>query len=186
MDTNEQKRRVILFNQGDKSAFAAIYAELSPAVHRCAKHFLGTNEEAEDILSDTFMKLWDRRGHFKSMEKIAGFLQVTAKNASIDRLRHLNMESGRKVDLIEAMSRLYEDVQMADPLTERVLGLIYLELKKLPADSLDILKLAFIDELKNPQIAKLLGISEKTVRNQKTIALSRMRMKWLNRLWFLR
>jgi RNA polymerase sigma-70 factor (ECF subfamily) len=184
MDNNERRQRIILFNQGDLGAFEAIFAEFSPTVYKCAKHFLGTNEEAEDIQSDTFMKLWNRRGHFDTMEKIAAFLQVTAKNASIDRLRHLNMESERKDDLVQAMSKLYEESKMTDPETEWLLERIYEELKKLPPNSLDILKLAFVDELKNPEIAKLLGITEKTVRNRKTIALGQMRMKWLGRLGF--
>ncbi|HEX4851918.1 MAG TPA: sigma factor, partial [Puia sp.] len=84
---NQQKPGNILrlFNQGDRSAFTAIYNSYSNRVFLYAKYLLNSSVEAEDIVSDTFLKLWHVKARFRTQDKISAFLVITTRNACYDR-----------------------------------------------------------------------------------------------------
>src|ERR1700712_2858342 len=97
----EQEDLVILFNHGDTGALGIIYNQLSPGLFSYAKHFIERREDAEDIITETFFKLWSLRGEFENWQRIVSFLHVTTKNASLDRLKRLKMEYSKKGDVLE-------------------------------------------------------------------------------------
>jgi RNA polymerase sigma-70 factor (family 1) len=177
MTHHEQDLAVALFNQGDDKAFTALYHEFTRGLHSYAKHFLGSKEAAQDIVSETFYRLLKKRGNFDSSDKLYGFLRITAKNLCIDQLRHKEVVSRNMDEIVESMSKPSDDCWTLDRLTEIYLSHIHQVIENLPRRSREVMKLWYIDELKNPEIARRLGTSEKTVRNQKSNALKRLRMK---------
>jgi RNA polymerase sigma-70 factor (ECF subfamily) len=176
MNPNDHENIIFLFNEGDKKAFEYIYNRFSTGLLVYTKHFTENREEAEDIVTETFFKLWTLRGKFSSIEKLISFLHITAKNSSIDRLRHRKMQVVKNDKIHQTLLKNYEDVNAMDSLTEGLLDRIFLEIEKLPPKSREVVKMFYLEEMKNPDIAKRLGTNEKTVRNQKVNALKRLRI----------
>ena len=176
MKHNPQDRLTSLFNLGDTGAFNYIYELYLHAILNFTKNLVIIPQEAEDITSETFIKLWKLRGHFESQDKILAFLHITAKNACLDYLRHLKLKSGKEEEIIHASD--HDDHMMADDMEIRAAfsRRISAEIEKLPRKCRRILKLSYLGGLKNEQIAERLHISEKTVRNQKAVAIARLRM----------
>jgi len=181
MNPRDLKDFVILFNHGDQAAFKYLYQTLSPEVFLFAKKIIGSREEAEDVVTETFFKLWTHREGFETLQNIIAFLHVTSRNACFDRIRHLKVEEDKREKLIDAVLTSQPDTPEDRQITELLLNRIYSEIEKLPRKSRDVIKLSFIDELKNPEIAKRLGTNEKTVRNQKASALKKLRINLLNK-----
>lgn len=181
MNPNDLKDLVILFNHGDPGAFEYLYQKLSPELFDYIKKMIGSREEAEDVLAETFIKLWILRDSFENIQNINAFLHVTGKNACLDRIRHWKMEHRKRDVIIDSVMKNYEDTAEEQEMREILLNRVYNEMEKLPGKSRDVLKLSYIDDLKNTEIATRLGTNEKTIRNQKASALKRLRLSILHK-----
>jgi RNA polymerase sigma-70 factor (ECF subfamily) len=73
---------------GDRDALAELYDNLSRPLYATAKHILNDNWEAEDVVHDVFLSLWENAKSFDSSRGAAFSWAVTlTRNRSIDRLR---------------------------------------------------------------------------------------------------
>ena len=65
---------IIPFNQGDAAAFQRIFDELYFFVYSYTRRLVVSQAAAEDIASDSFLKLWKNRGSFENLSKVKSFL----------------------------------------------------------------------------------------------------------------
>lgn len=180
---------IYLFQQGEENAFATIYNLHYAAIYYYARHFVPDAQEARDITTETFVKLWKLRANFDNIHKINTFLHITTRNACIDILRHKKWKAGKHQQLIqllmeddEAMiarnnSPMAAATRFVNGLAEtELLSRIYDAIEKLPPQRKAIFKMSFLEGVKNAEIAAQLNISVQTVQNQKTIALKFLRL----------
>lgn len=173
-----------MFNHGDQAAFKYLYDKLSPELIAFTKQIIRSREEAEDVVAETFFKLWRLRKSFETVQKISAFLHVTSKNACLDRIRHVKLELSKREILLENLLRNYEQAQEIGDVQEQLLNRIYTEIETLPGKSREVFKLSYIEDLRNAEIALRLGTNEKTIRNQKASALKRLRISILRKIKF--
>lgn len=74
-------------NQGDKLALKEIYEAYMPYIYSVIFNVLRNKEDAEDVASDFFIKLWSNSEKYKKGNGHKGFLATMARNMSIDFLR---------------------------------------------------------------------------------------------------
>jgi len=73
---------------GDRDALAELYDHLSRALYSTARHILNDPAEAQDVVHDVFLALWENASVFDSSRGSAFSWAVTlTRNRSIDRLR---------------------------------------------------------------------------------------------------
>jgi len=83
---------------GDKAAFAELYERFSRPLFSTALHILSDASEAQDIVHDVFLALWEKAALFEPNRGSAFSWAVTlTRNRSIDRLRTRR----RRTDLLE-------------------------------------------------------------------------------------
>jgi RNA polymerase sigma-70 factor (ECF subfamily) len=58
MDTQTTGELVARIKQGDQEAFSALYDDFAERIYRYIRVKVASNEEAEDILQDVFVKVW--------------------------------------------------------------------------------------------------------------------------------
>ena len=163
------------FNNSEPSSFRKIYDIYYPKIFGYARSFVDL-EDAEDITATAFIKLWEKRLELQTHDHVQGFLLLTTKNACINFLeREKYLRSAHKhlaiLQATDVKHSYYLEFLRAD-LRERISA----ELEKLTPREKDICRLAYLEGLRNPEIAKVLGIEEQTVRNLKTLALKRLRV----------
>lgn len=73
--------------QRDPDAFAELFAAHSDRLYRLALHLLDDPTEAEGVVQDTFLKLFNHLDHFEGRSTLGTWLYRVAYNASYDRLR---------------------------------------------------------------------------------------------------
>ena len=75
-----------------KEALKEIYEEYSAFIYHVILDVVGTRENAEDITSDFFIKLWEKAGQYKPGNGHRGYLATIARNMAIDHIRKYRKE----------------------------------------------------------------------------------------------
>lgn len=146
---------------GDETAFGQIYDLYFEKVYRFVYFRVNHREAAEDLVSETFIRVWDKLPNIEGPRSFNGWVYQIARNLVIDYYR------SRKVTV--DLDNLENILQYEDNVVDRTnLGFemqTFLEaLKKLSADQQQVIKLKFLDELENDEIAKILDKSEGAIR----------------------
>jgi RNA polymerase sigma-70 factor, ECF subfamily len=164
------------YNRGEKGALSRIYDEYYHLVFRFVRRLTRSPEDAEDITSETFLKLNAKRRQFETEESLKAFLLRSARNAYIDQQKNLNRRKNTELEMHRRIEPETEHrMEMAEgeaELLNRVRKAIY----ALPAKCQQVFILHFIERLKNEEIAARLKISGKTVFNQCTSAIKKLRL----------
>lgn len=144
---------------GDKDAFAQLYDRLSRPLYAVALRILNDRAEAEDIVHDAFVALWEKARHFEMERGSAFSWTVTAvRNRAIDRLRSRNrrrelLDRSAPVDLGYADSGAQE-ADSAEQLWQREsTSAVRRAVAELGAEQRAALELAFFGGLTQQEIA---------------------------------
>jgi len=135
---------------------------------------------AEDIVGESFIKLWERHADFESFQAIRAFLYITTRNACLNLLKQKQREALSKKQLAYLMSEKEEFV-LNEMIRAEVLGEIMDEINNLPAQCGRVFRLSYLEGLNNDKIAEKFSISVNTVRNQKARAIQLLKIRLLDR-----
>lgn len=169
------------FNKGNKKAFTTIYTDCYPAVFYVANKYLTDKEDALDITAETFVKLWQSRKEFQSLDHIRNFLYTVARNAAINYLKKLDRKTATEKELLYLQESAWSPDHQAIEVEAEACEMIYKAIEELPGKCRDIFKLLIIGQ-STEEIANRFNISVKTVRSQKARALELLRNQHLKKL----
>lgn len=155
----------------DQQAYRELYTSLYSYLFGFAKTIVQSRESAEEVVSDVFIKLWERRKELEKIENLKVYLYVATRNIAFNYLDKQKRNSTNSIDDVEAefTSIDFDPEQLL--ITADMLALIQKAIDQLPPKCKVIFKLAKEDGLKYREIAEVLSISVKTVENQLAIAL---------------
>lgn len=180
---DEIETRAIL--QGDKQAFEALFRSLYSRLKAFAVRFTETEEDAEDIVQDAFLSLWEKATTADSdqapIRSVTAYIFQTVRNKALNYVQHHQM-------VMERITRL-EDTEMVESLTALDMNesieqtTIYSELQstinrliaEMPERQREVFLLSREKQLKNSEIAEQLHISLKGVEKHITAALKYLR-----------
>jgi len=74
--------------EGKKIAFEEIYRDYLGVMYHLSLQYLPDRKDSEDILQDTFMKLWEIRETLNEQSNIRNFLYTITKNNCLNYLRN--------------------------------------------------------------------------------------------------
>lgn len=145
-----------------------------------AKNYLTLEEDAEEIVQNVFLKMWENKEQLNRVTNINGYMYSMIKNACLDHLKHVKVKLGYAQTQIQEKAAINYNFLKDDAASK----LIEKELEQKILDSVDLLpgkcKEVFMknrmDGLKRSEIAKELGISLKTVDNHISKALKHMKV----------
>jgi len=134
------------------SEFERVFRAHHGLVFRTAYRITGNAADAEDVSQTVFLRLCRRAGDADALENEEGYLRRAAINAALDVMR--SRQTNRTVELPDLPAEPAHD----DPRELRqALGRALAQLKPRPAE---IFALRFLEGFSNPQIARMLGISQ--------------------------
>ena len=147
---------------GDAEAFGQLVTRHTPMVHAIAWRMLGDAAEAEDVVQETFVKLWvNAKGWTSAGAGLGGWLRRIATNACLDRLRRSRFVSG------EAMPERADEAPPADHLidSERRRAAVAASIQALPDRQRAAIVLTYYEGVANAEAASILGIRVKALES---------------------
>ncbi|OUJ71961.1 RNA polymerase sigma-70 factor [Hymenobacter crusticola] len=159
--------------QNDTAAFDLLFDQHAPALCRFVHGYLKSHADAEEVVQDCFLKLWERRHAFDQDIVFKTYLYTSAYRAILKQLRRQRywvfedcdgevlIEEGSPGNLVEyqELEELYQSA-----------------VAQLPSRRRQIFALSRQQGLSHAMIAKELNISVKCVENQMTHALKFLKL----------
>ncbi len=169
---------LIPLRKGEKHAFEEIYSDFFGVMYHLSLQYLRDETVAEEIVQDTFMKLWEVRETISEEFHIRNFLYTITKNNCLNYLRN------QKTALKHQASIKYLEMHFNYEALEKVGSYIEFEellakmqqvIAALPDDLRETFLLSRIDELPYKEIAEKQSLSVKAVEARMTKALKILR-----------
>lgn len=151
--------------------FKELYVQHHPMLFRVATYVVKDASIAEDIVQDTFLKIWKQAPRFNSIDNWASYLGMMVRNAAFDELRKQKKEENLVLRLKADHISEDEDEVFDDDFKKA----LELAVSKLPPKCRLIFSLSRFEGLSNDEIADYLDISKRTVETQISLALKAFR-----------
>ena len=167
--------------EGDVT-FKKIFVTYYARIVYFAFQIIGDREEAEDIAQDVFLQLIKSNKEFENEENVSqheiaikNYLYLTAKNLCLNQIRHNNV-----VKEYQAKNQfpVFDDTDIVNAIvSSEISSRIYRAIETLPSQCREVTRMAYIQGLKNQEIADDLQISINSVRAHKQRAIQLLRDK---------
>ena len=156
---------------GDKTAFESIYTKYWSRLYLYAYNILREKHASQDIVQEVLVSLWIKRSGL-NIDNLNAFLYTSTRYQVLNAIRagkvheyvYAKMEHLSAINEVETIIRDKELNNMID-----------MHISVLPEKCREIFTLSRRSHLSNKEIAQRLGITSKTVENQITIALRKLR-----------
>lgn len=149
---------------GDQQAFAVLVRRHSGLFFSAAYRMYPQEQEAEDIVQEAFLKLWQRPEAFdpaKGVKFTTWFYRVVT-NLAIDRARRRKPQTSSEILDVMADKRPRADEIMAEDEKQRA---IERAIAALPERQKAALNLCFYEGLSNKDAAEILGVGVKALES---------------------
>ena len=158
-------------------AVAELYSRFSPTLLALARRILGTTADAEEVLQEVFVHVWNHADRYDAgRSSVSTWLVLLTRSRAIDRLR------SRKV-----VERTHETAHLENPpedtsptgpeavwMDERR-KMVGEELAQLPPEQRQVLEMAFYEGLTQSEIAARAGLPLGTVKTRTLLAMKKLR-----------
>jgi len=166
---------VELFGQGDITAFEEIYNRYWLDLYAAAYKRLKEREPAKEIVQDFFTSFWINRAQVKIHSSLQGYLFTSIRYLV---LNYKRAEAVRNTynELLLLVNDRFDNSTEENFRYKELKERVDMEVNQLPTKCRFVFELSRNQYKTNKEIARILGISEKTVENHLTKALRYLRV----------
>jgi RNA polymerase sigma-70 factor (ECF subfamily) len=162
--------------EGDRAALGELYDGYAPVVLAVAYRVLGSQREAEDLVHDVFLEVWQRAGDYDQQRaSVRTWLLLRVRSRALDRMRRSHRAGKAALDVawLKATEAQLDPAVARDG--QRLHGIVL----DLPAEQRAVLELGYFAGYSSAEIARELAIPIGTVKSRmaRAIALLRLRLR---------
>lgn len=168
----------------DVLAFEAMYYRYSGYLFNYCLEFTKSKENAEELVQDVFLKLWNFRKEIRTEQSMKGLLFTIARTRLLNSLSK-NVRMVVYNDALEQIDCASDDATDREVEYNEFVGRLNRAMNRLPAKQREIIRLSKIHHFTNRQIAEKLSLSEQTVKNQLSLGLKLLKRIVLLFIWNL-
>lgn len=159
-----------------------LFREMYSKLYVYAKRFVD-EDDAQDVVEDVFVELWRRRDTVEFGERIKSFLYCSTYTKCLNLLKHHKVSASHIAligEINEQRLLLMDEVRNTP---EHQLECEYLHnqieqaISELPEKCREVFRLSYLQDLKNEEIAHILGLSTRTVEAHVYRALKYLRQR---------
>ena len=170
----DEKSLVERLKNGDQIAFELLFHYYYPGLVMYSMQFIPDRAEAEEIVQDFFVTLWQKHHLLLASESVKSYFFVSVKNKSLNFLKHEKIEESYINRLNELSDNhlvynpdIYLETELKDKINKAV--------GTLPPKCREVFIMSRFRGMKNEEIAQELQISKRTVETHISQALSILR-----------
>lgn len=180
MATNERNptdsELILLLGRGDTKAFETIYTRYWKKLYAFIYRNLHSKEEAEEILHEVFLSLWNNRND-APINNLGIYLFIAARNqinkfirSQINFRRYREFQILSQIDEIASTDDVFNELDFTSKL-EQILA-------KMPEKTATVFKLSKLEQLPVKEIAHRLAMSEKAIEYHITKSMKLIRLSF--------
>ena len=169
MKEQTDKEILVAFSQGNPLAFEHIYNRFYTNIFLVAHRYILSEEDAKDIRSRCFIKLWELHDklEFDSMGALFSWLRTTITNSCFDYLRSIAIRESKQPEIInrywqDNQTEIFEASDKEAIIIERLLK----QIDQLPPKFKEVFKMRWLRDLKFREIADELNADVSTIKKR--------------------
>ena len=159
----------IRLKEGNPAAYEELFKQTFPRMLGYCKLFIKDKAQANDLVQECFVKLWEKRSFIKATQSVESFLFVMLRNRCLNYLRD------QKLQLVEKDIKLMDENELQHlyqldfngkeekTIEESLIEAIKESVEKLPEKRKLVFVKTKIEGKKNKEVAEEMGISVKAV-----------------------
>lgn len=173
---------IFALKSGNERALKLIMEQWYSKLYNFAMGYLKNERNAEEVMQDVFLQLWDSREKLADTTSINAYLFTLTRNRCIDVIRRERLIIQFHTDKKDAYAYLTNSYHaLSDPILDHIFEREFQEeidktVSSLPDQCQNVFYLSREKGLKNKEISELLQISQKTVETHITKALKTIRL----------
>lgn len=166
---------IALLMQGNRKAISVAYKNYADALFGIILRIVKSNEIAEEVLQDTFLKIWDNAGKFdESKGRLFTWFANIARNSAIDMVRSARYRKLQKTESLENTVHTGKDpgsqMEIKDAGLEKVINSMDEKYRQ-------IIDKLYFEGYSHTELAEEMGIPLGTVKSRLRLAIKELREK---------
>ena len=159
-----------LLIRDNEAASSELYVRYNDKLYYCCLHLLTSKEEANDIVQEIFIRLWESRSFINPELSFSSFLYTMARNRILNYFRDIDIDE--KVKQILSAQKITEEEAIDSKIIYTEYQMILQNaISQLPPQRQKIFNMSRIESMSHKEIAAELGISVNTVQEHISEAL---------------
>ena len=155
---------LVALRGGEEQAFRELYVRHSRKILAFAYHLTHSAIDAEDIMQETFLRLWTSREQLPDIDHVGNYIFMIARNKTVDHLRKIALQQ-RLIDQVWAnISEISDEVEQQLDARESK-ALINKALLQLSPQKQIVFRLSRQQGLSHDEIGQQLQLSKSRVKN---------------------
>jgi RNA polymerase sigma-70 factor (ECF subfamily) len=167
------------FRACKKIAFEAVYKEFFSVIYAFCFKLVQDKEEAKDIATETFIKLFRLYDRFETLGNMRAFLYTTSRNACMDYFRTEKKRAQTNLYLVKEQS-IDESTRVNDELDNLYYKALKNHINNLPRRQKQAIEMLFWEKMDYREAASQMDISVKSLYRIRTRAISVLRNSLLS------
>lgn len=166
---NKEQYIILGLRNGDEDAYVYLFHEYFAALCAYSRKYVGRKDIAEEIVSETYFKIWKNRKSLQITESVKAYLFRAVCNNSLYYLRKAKKERSldefiqdSSVEFIDPSTPPHE-IKEQNQMAETLHSQIELAIRQLPTQQQKAFRLKRFEGKKNREVADAMGLSIKTV-----------------------
>ncbi len=152
------------FVAGKESGFSVVYNKYSPGMYAICCRYLRSKDDAEDVLQEAFIKIYNARESFDKNKSIGAWIKTITIRTALDFIK-------KKKIFTDYLNQEREPLFTTEDYTSNESNHNFKDsllniLKEIPEGYSTVFQLYVLDNLTHKEIAEYLGISEGTSKSQ--------------------
>ncbi len=157
--------------------YESVYKTYFKPLFLYAYTMLNDETQAEEIVQNLFLKLWERKGKINIDSSLKAYLYKCVYNDSLNHIKHLKVKLAYESHAQQVMKQANSTSASGKLAYKHLEEKLRQALNELPEQCRTVFQLSRYEELRYREIARRLQISEKTVENHMGKALKLLRLK---------
>ena len=147
-----------------KISFRNDVLPLKNELYRLALRITLNHAEAEDVVQETMIKVWNRRDRWDELESIEAFCLTICRNIAIDKTKKAENQNQSLMDVHDAPDHSYTSNPEEQAMQQDRISLIRRLIDTLPEKQRSCMQLRDFEGKSYKEIAKILDVSEEQVK----------------------
>lgn len=176
-----QEKLIEQISKGDQKAFAYLYDNYSKALFGVIYKIVTSQEDAEDVLQQAFVKIWNNFGTYnESKGRLYTWMLTISRNLALDLLRSKNEKNKNKIQSLDNFVYALKSNNTLDSEND------YIGLNKILAvlntEEQELINLAYFEGFTQDEMSKHLEMPLGSVKTKMRNALQKLRASVTNEI----